>query len=1094
MKPVTSRVVCLFLLLPALTVPSTAADAAASQSQLRPNIVLIMSDDQGWGDLSLHGNTNLATPHVDSLARDGALFSRFYVSPVCAPTRASLLTGRYHPRTGVHGVSRGRERMNLGETTIAEILRRADYTTAAFGKWHNGSQYPYHPNGRGFDEFYGFCCGHWGNYFNPQLDHNGQEVHGSGFIINDLTDHALDWIEFNQTRPFFCYVPYNTPHSPFQVPDIDFNRVKDRQLTLRNRDPGKEELPKTRAALALCENIDHNVGRILQRIDKLGLRDRTIVVYLSDNGPNSWRWNGGMKGRKGSVDEGGVRVPMLIRWPGHIPPGLRIDRIASHIDLLPTLLDLVGLPVPPGRGLLDDEKTAPTSTDGPHRTAERQGQGSDTRTASAPLPIDGMSLKPLLEGDCHAWPDRMIFSTYNGRVSVRTQRYRAAERTLFDMVEDPGQQHNLASTRFAVHALLASEIRAFRAEVLNRPPTRRPYPVGYREFPLTVLPAQDGQFEGTELLYSSRHPNASWMTGWTSTAAYPYWDVEVHTAGTYEVSIKYTCAAEDIGAVLQFELLGQTLRGKVTEAFDPPLTPAPDRVPRGESYDKPFATLQLGNVDLPTGRGKLVLRAVSKPGRHIVDLRQVQLELRKDPNVLFIAIDDLNDWTGLLRGHPQARTPNIDRLAKRGVLFTNAHCAAPACNPSRAALMTGVPPFRSGVYHNPQPWRKALPNAVTIPQYFTRHGYWSAGSGKIFHGGFPDPASWDAYWPSKTRPQFNDPRPPKANINGLGKGHFDWGPVDVADAAMGDAKTVDWICQQLGRQHDKPIFLACGLYRPHLPWYVPRKYFDMFPVDSIELPKVLANDLDDIPPTGVAIAKPKGDHAAVVRHGQWKLAVQGYLASIAFADTQVGRVIDALDQSPNRSTTIVVLWTDHGWHLGEKEHWRKFALWEEATRTPLIMIVPPATSKVVPNGTPIGVECGVPVSLMDLYPTLVELCSLPQRPDIAGRSLVPLLVDPTTRWDRAVVTTFGRGNHAVRGYRWRYIRYKDGRQELYDHQADPSEWHNLADSDTHRDVIERLAKYLPKDEAAEAARSKPRSNKARQKRPRGRKRTRKPRQ
>lgn len=615
MKTTTSTVVCLFLLLATVAMPSTAAEAAAAdQGQPRPNIVLIMSDDQGWGDLSLHGNTNLTTAQVDSLAHDGALFTRFYVSPVCAPTRASLLTGRYHPRTGVHGVSRGRERMNLGETTVAELFGRAGYATAAFGKWHNGSQYPYHPNGRGFDEFYGFCCGHWANYFSPRLDHNGHAVRGSGFITNDLTDHALAWIESNQSRPFFCYLPYNTPHSPFQVPDADYDRVQDRPLTRRNRDPDKEELPKTRAALALCENIDHNVGRILRRIDQLGLRQRTIVVYLSDNGPNSWRWNGGMKGRKGSVDEGGVRVPMLIRWPGHIQAGLRIDRIASHIDLLPTLLDLAGLPVPAG---------AKVHGLGTNRALRR------VSPPPSPLPIDGLSLKPLLEGDRHSWPDRMIFSTYNGRVSVRTQRYRAAERTLFDMAADPGQRHNLAATQPAVHARLARAIRTFRAEVLARPPDERPYPVGYREFPLTVLAVQDGNFEGRELHYSSRFPNTAWMTGWTNIAAYPFWNVEVHTAGTYQVSVKYTCLAGDVGAVLQFELLGQTLRAKVTKAFDPPLTPAPDRVPRAESYDKPFATLPLGQVDLPAGRGELVLRAVSKPGRHIVDLREVQLELQE---------------------------------------------------------------------------------------------------------------------------------------------------------------------------------------------------------------------------------------------------------------------------------------------------------------------------------------------------------------------------------------------------------------------------------------------------------------------------------
>jgi len=306
-----------------------------------PNIVIILADDQGWGDLSVNGNTNLSTPRIDSLAKDGALLDRFYACPVCSPTRAEFLTGRYHPRVGVRDVSKGGERLNLDEKTIADTFKAAGYATGAFGKWHNGTQYPYHPNARGFDEYYGFCSGHWGSYFDPPLEHNGKLVKGNGFIIDDLTDHAMAFMATNRSRPFFCYVPFNTPHSPMQVPERYWRKFANADLKLRARNPAQEEVPFTRAALAMCENIDWNVGRILDRLEELKLADQTIVLYFSDNGPNSWRWNGGMKGRKGSTDEGGVRAPFLIRWPGHIPAGARIPQIlysgsAPSFDSLPS--------------------------------------------------------------------------------------------------------------------------------------------------------------------------------------------------------------------------------------------------------------------------------------------------------------------------------------------------------------------------------------------------------------------------------------------------------------------------------------------------------------------------------------------------------------------------------------------------------------------------------------------------------------------------------------------------------------------------------------------------------------------------------------
>ncbi len=425
------------------------------------------------------------------------------------------------------------------------------------------------------------------------------------------------------------------------------------------------------------------------------------------------------------------------------------------------------------------------------------------------------------------------------------------------------------------------------------------------------------------------------------------------------------------------------------------------------------------------------------------------------PNVLFIAIDDLNDWIGCLGGHPDVKTPNLDRLAQRGTLFTNAHCSAPLCNASRASLMTGLLPSTTGVYSNRQPFRRVRPDAVTLPMHFMEHGYRAVGGGKIYHGGFPDPPSWQEYFPSQKQNKPPDPAPENPPLNGIpNTGHFDWGPIDVANGDMGDWQVADWAIGELGKKHDKPFFHAVGIFRPHLPWYVPRKYFEMYPPEEVTLPNINENDLDDIPPMGVQIAKPDRDHKKVMESNNWRKAVSAYLACVSFADACVGRVIDALDRSPYADNTIIVLWSDHGWHLGEKLHWRKFALWEEATHNVMMVVAPGVTRP--------GVRCARPVTLLDIYPTLVELCGLRPKEGLEGQSLVPLLKNPTASWERPALTTYKRGNHSVRTERWRYIRYNDGTEELYDHDNDELEWNNLAKGPKYADVKAELARWLPK--------------------------------
>lgn len=564
-----------------------------SQPERRPNVLVILADDQGWGDLSLHGNSNLQTPNLDRLGREGAVFDYFYVQPVCSPTRAEFLTGRYHPRGGVRDVTRGGERLNLDEYTIAQAFQKAGYATGAFGKWHNGSQYPYHPLARGFGEFYGFTSGHWGIYFDPPLEHNGQWVRGQGYITDDLTDRAMHFIEGHRNRPWFCYLAFNTPHSPFQVPDRFYDRLRRTEISLRYEGPQREDLAVTRAALAMCENIDWNVGRVLTALDRLGLRDNTVVVYFSDNGPNSWRWNGGMRGRKGSTDEGGVRSPCFVRWPGHIRPGTRIDRIAGSIDLLPTLAELAGIEL------------------------------------AAAKPLDGKSLAPLLLGQRVPWPDRMLFAHWAGRVSVRTQRFRLDERgRLYDITRDPGQREDVSAREPQIAEKLRDAVQQFRTSVLPKGPDTRPFPVGYRQFPVAWLPARDGQPQGG-VRRSASAPNCSYFTNWTRPEDAMTWDIEVHTAGRYEATLYYTCPARDTGATVQLAFGDRRVQSKLTEPFDPPLRGSEyDRVPRqGESYVKDFKPWVLGTLELPAGRGTLELRATKVPGRQVADVRMVVLRL-----------------------------------------------------------------------------------------------------------------------------------------------------------------------------------------------------------------------------------------------------------------------------------------------------------------------------------------------------------------------------------------------------------------------------------------------------------------------------------
>jgi arylsulfatase A len=558
-----------------------------------PNIILIMTDDQGWGDIHSHGNGKIDTPILDKLAADGARFDRFFVSPVCAPTRASLLTGRYHLRTGTNGVTRGYENMRSEEVTIAEALKQAGYATGCFGKWHNGAHYPYHPNGQGFDEFLGFCCGHWNNYFDTTLEQNGRTTKTKGYISDVLTDAAIRFIEKNKNRQFFCYVPYNAPHSPFQVPDKYFDKYKARDLD-----------DKTACVYAMCENLDDNIGRILERLDHLKLSDNTIVLFLTDNGPNSSRYNGDMKGRKGSTHEGGIRVPFFIRWPGHIKPGTEVTQIAAHIDIFATITELCGVPMP--------------------------------RTQ----PQDGISLAPLLKGKTENWPNRMIFTfrTPRGETaevpgSVRTQRWRAVKAKkrweLYDMSGDPGQKKDVSKNYPDVIKKLSSAYEEASRDVSKAGFDPLPIHIGYPHWPVVTLPGHEAFLEPPSKQGISYKGRSGWandyVTNWTSTEAYPWWPVEVVEAGRFEVTLMYVCAKENVSVKVRVEIGDENLDGIVSKAHDPEPIPSPDRVPRGEVYEKIWAPLTLGTVKLSKGRTTLCVKAVEIPASKAIDLKAVRL-------------------------------------------------------------------------------------------------------------------------------------------------------------------------------------------------------------------------------------------------------------------------------------------------------------------------------------------------------------------------------------------------------------------------------------------------------------------------------------
>jgi len=564
------------------------------KNDLNPNILIILTDDQGWGDLSINGNTNLKTPNIDNIALNGASFERFYVSPVCSPTRAELLSGKFFVRSGVNGVTRGYERMNTDVKLISDFFKGKKYKTGAFGKWHNGSQPPYHPNNRGFDEFYGFTSGHWGNYFDPILEKNGKIIKTEGYINDVITNEAISFIK-KSNKPFLSFISYNTPHSPMQVPD-KYSDGKD--ILLRGRYSKRENIEKTKAAMGMIENIDENIGNVVRLLKEKGVYENTIIIFFSDNGPNGNRWNNDLKDRKGSTNEGGVRVPFFIQWPKNIKKGLKIKQISSVLDVFPTLLELTG------NESLND--------------------------------LDGMSLKRFLDSPSLLDDERTIFSYWNNRISARNNNYILDhENNLYDLVKDFSQYNPIEKDNNPHYQKLLNDKNEWLNKVVKpnkEQLKRRPFTINYNTANYTHLPARDAEING-DLKRSSIHANCSFIENWVNTNDYIFWEIDVLEDGINNIELYYTLEKESVGTEIALEFENQIIKKTIDEFHDPNLVGfEDDKIERIESYTKDFKKIKIGKMSFKKGLSRLKLKTTKKVGKKSIDFRLLILKNENEKN------------------------------------------------------------------------------------------------------------------------------------------------------------------------------------------------------------------------------------------------------------------------------------------------------------------------------------------------------------------------------------------------------------------------------------------------------------------------------
>lgn len=580
-----------FTLVSVLILAVGAVASARSPNTHCPNILFILTDDQGWWDLGLRGNDDIDTPTLDRLAADGVDFTRFYAAPVCSPTRAGLMTGRYYLRTGLYNTRFGGDSLGLNEVTVAELLKQSGYRTALLGKWHLGRYAPYQPQQRGFDEFLGHYHGHIERYDYPdQLVHNGRPVEARGYVTDLFTDAAIEFIETSGQQPWFCYLSYNAPHSPYVASASHDGQPRGDALIEKYLARG---VPLTDARIyAMIELIDQNVARLLARLDELELADNTVVCFMTDNGGVSRHFKAGLKSNKGSIYEGGVRVPLLVRWPGHFPAGGKIEAQCSHIDLLPTFCELAGAELPDDR------------------------------------PIDGKSLLPLLRAGrgeqhheyvYHTW-DR-YFPNPENRWAISDGRWKLAcqvgqgqqanERDwrLYDLAADPGEERNVSKQHPEVVSRLRAEFLRWFNDVTDGVEYKPvPIPIGHATEPLVEIQPSWATWQGDNIEYVFRGYDWDTIEGWREPGEHAQWQLDVRRSGTYEVLLSYGRSAGD-GGTLRLTAGDQSLD------CDPPPTPTADV----------FRRVRVGKVHLREGAAVLSAEVVDCEGDELMRLNRIFL-------------------------------------------------------------------------------------------------------------------------------------------------------------------------------------------------------------------------------------------------------------------------------------------------------------------------------------------------------------------------------------------------------------------------------------------------------------------------------------
>ena len=528
------------------------------------------------------------------LRSQSVVMDRFYVCPLSAPTRASLLTGRYHLRTGTSHVSGGLENMRPEETTLAELFREAGYATACFGKWHNGAYYPYTPNGQGFDEFVGFCCGHWPNYFDPLLQRNERMFRGKGYITDIIADEVIDFMERHKDESFFCYVPFNAPHSPFMVPDQYYDKYRDIEAA-NDRDR------KVLASIyAMVECVDYNIGRLLDKLEDLDLDRNTIVIFMTDNGPvHVERYNGQMRGGKGSVCEGGVRVPFFLRWTGRVEPRI-VERMAAHIDVLPTLMDLCGI--------------------------------TDYETA---FPVDGVSFASSVMGtdQDELQTERMIFthrrtetlSPFDG--GLRTSRFRLEVRAsgteLYDMEKDPSETNNLYDSLNAYHCELVDSYQNWFEDVSCGVAAKTMIPVGYAKAPQVRIPTPEGRMYGA--LKCHGYYNQNWVSHFQTPADSLCWSIDAVADGLFDLTIEYACLQDNPDFRVGIRCDDLFMSAHLPQFISARISPEP-RFDTGEAPEMSWGTLKVGRVRLEQGEHNLTIWTEGIPDDSTVRIKTLIID------------------------------------------------------------------------------------------------------------------------------------------------------------------------------------------------------------------------------------------------------------------------------------------------------------------------------------------------------------------------------------------------------------------------------------------------------------------------------------